>query len=174
VSAADQRKARWAAKKATADQSQAPSAVTRVTGLVDQLVANGEFEAYTYTREQLEYELEKRKNLRAFATETTSSSTSNADKEFDMFAEKIDDGKNTNKATTSKDSNVDSKIAGGVQWEFKWENTDSAKIHGPVSSEQMQEWAETGYFKEGVWVHKVGDPNAQFYTSRRIDFDLYT
>jgi hypothetical protein len=39
---------------------------------------------------------------------------------------------------SSSSSNNDSKIAGGVQWEFKWENKDDAKIHGPVSSEQMQ------------------------------------
>jgi hypothetical protein len=43
----------------------------------------------------------------------------------------------TSKASSSS-SNHDSKIAGGVQWEFKWENKDDAKIHGPVSSEQMQ------------------------------------
>ena len=30
------------------------------------------------------------------------------------------------------------------------------------------------YFPEGVWVRKTNTPSAQFYHSRRIDFDLYT
>lgn len=29
------------------------------------------------------------------------------------------------------------------------------------------------YFPDGVWVKKVDVPNAQFYNSKRIDFDLY-
>lgn len=38
----------------------------------------------------------------------------------------------------------------------------------------MAEWQDSGYFKEGILCRKVGDPNAQFYSSARIDFDIYT
>ena len=67
---------------------------------------------------------------------------------------------------------VSSKGEGGVKWEFKWEDTDDAELHGPFTSQEMLDWSEDGYFKEGVFVRKV-DSNAQFYSSRRIDFDLY-
>ena len=29
-----------------------------------------------------------------------------------------------------------------VMWEYKWENSDEAKIHGPFTSTQMSEWVE--------------------------------
>jgi len=37
----------------------------------------------------------------------------------------------------------------------------------------MLEWTEEGFFDDGVLVRKVG-ATGQFYSSRRIDFDLYT
>ena len=30
------------------------------------------------------------------------------------------------------------------------------------------------YFSDGVWVRRTDNPNAPFYSSVRIDFDLYT
>lgn len=60
-----------------------------------------------------------------------------------------------------------------VMWEYKWEDKDDAEIHGPYSSSEMFKWSEDGYFKAGVFCRKAGTQN-QFYSSRRIDFDLYT
>lgn len=60
-----------------------------------------------------------------------------------------------------------------VQWEYKWENTDQAEVHGPFPSSSMHEWVEEGKFPQGVFVRKVGS-GSDFYTSKRIDFDLYT
>lgn len=31
-----------------------------------------------------------------------------------------------------------------VMWEYKWEEGEEAEIHGPFSSQQMAEWAESG------------------------------
>lgn len=59
-----------------------------------------------------------------------------------------------------------------MQWEFKWENDEKAEIHGPHSSSEMQNWVSQGYFESGVWVRRVGQ-QGDFYTSRRIDFELY-
>lgn len=58
-----------------------------------------------------------------------------------------------------------------VSWEFKWK-ADDTDTHGPYSSEQMQKWVDEGYFKDGVMVRKTGT-DSQFYTSNRVDFDLY-
>lgn len=64
-------------------------------------------------------------------------------------------------------------LSDAVRWEFKWENKADVKTYGPYSSEQMQEWVSQDYFKDGVFVRKVGK-DQQFHTSKRIDFDLYT
>ena len=29
-----------------------------------------------------------------------------------------------------------------VMWEYKWENKEEAKVHGPFTSTQMSEWVE--------------------------------
>jgi CD2 antigen cytoplasmic tail-binding protein 2 len=57
-------------------------------------------------------------------------------------------------------------------WEFKWENKDEAESYGPHSSSAMKDWVDAGYFKEGVFVRKYKQ-DGPFYTSNRIDFDLY-
>lgn len=59
-----------------------------------------------------------------------------------------------------------------VMWVYKWQKADD-DIHGPFSSAQMQEWVDKDYFKDGVWVQKVGEGNRDFYNSKRIDFSLY-
>ena len=58
-------------------------------------------------------------------------------------------------------------------WEYKWKNTDTDAIHGPYSSEQMHDWVQQDFFKDGVFVRKAGVIDAPFYTSKRVDFDLY-
>lgn len=55
-------------------------------------------------------------------------------------------------------------------WEYK-EKEGSKEINGPYSTEQMAKWSESGKFKSGVLVRKCG--SEQFYTSNRIDFELY-
>lgn len=60
-----------------------------------------------------------------------------------------------------------------VQWEYKWENSDNAEILGPFTSSDMQQWVDEDKFPQGVFVRKVGS-DQDFYTSRRIDFELYT
>ena len=62
----------------------------------------------------------------------------------------------------------------GVCWEYKWDQKEDSKIHGPFSSEEMAEWVEDNYFPEGVFVRKAGVLEAAFYSSKRVDFELYT
>lgn len=45
-----------------------------------------------------------------------------------------------NESTTSVPSS--SSVLDEVLWEYKWENNDQAKMHGPFTSTQMSEWVE--------------------------------
>lgn len=59
-------------------------------------------------------------------------------------------------------------------WEYKWEGKNDAEIHGPFTSLQMLEWTNENYFPDGVYVRKTSSaPDGVFYSSRRIDFELY-
>lgn len=60
-----------------------------------------------------------------------------------------------------------------VKWELRWEDKEDAEIHGPFTSEKMLQWQESGYFSKGGFVRKTTDPGQTWYTTRRIDFDLY-
>lgn len=58
-----------------------------------------------------------------------------------------------------------------MQWEYK-KTLDDEKTEGPYSTEQMNKYMQEDHFKEPVWVRKVGT-DSEFYSSRRIDFELY-
>ena len=58
-----------------------------------------------------------------------------------------------------------------VRWEYKWKEDDE-EIHGPFTSSEMQQWVEDDYFPDGVLCRKAG-ATGQFYSSRRVDFELY-
>lgn len=77
-------------------------------------------------------------------------------------------GPSNSTGATNNDSPIKEKI---LMWEFKW-NQDVKEIQGPFTTEQMLKWSMEGHFKTGVWVRKCGE-DSTFYTSNRIDFDLY-
>ena len=74
--------------------------------------------------------------------------------------------------SAAKDEGENTNSSDEIRWEYKLENTDDAKIHGPFSSSSMQQWVDEDKFPEGVFVRKAGT-GSEFYTSKRIDFDLY-
>ena len=126
--------------------------MTKLTGLADAVLSrSGNMEIYEETYEKISYLLKQ--------TE---------DDALDMFADELD-GKPKEEIETEKtviDFNEE------VHWEFKWENTDSAEIHGPHSSSEMLKWQENSFFAKGVYVRKVGG-SKDFTDGKRIDFDLY-
>ncbi|XP_071503267.1 CD2 antigen cytoplasmic tail-binding protein 2 homolog [Diadema antillarum] len=137
----------------------------KLTDLVDELVARGHFDMYQYTYEKIHHILKQDEEAKAAKKEA----------EFDMFAEEVDDKKlttNTSKADETNGADKGELDPDLVYWEYKWENTDDAEIYGPYQSQQMQDWSEQDYFKDGIWVRKVGS-GQNFYSSRRIDFSLY-
>lgn len=58
-------------------------------------------------------------------------------------------------------------------WEFKWEDKEDAKVYGPFPTSQMLQWVNDKYFENGVYVRQCNKSDAKFYSSKRIDFDLY-
>uniref|UniRef100_A0A336MRW1 CSON005708 protein n=1 Tax=Culicoides sonorensis TaxID=179676 RepID=A0A336MRW1_CULSO len=106
--------------------------------------------------------------------------------DLDMYADDFDTKEQeklvSGEPSTSKDqagsSNQDTEQESGKDdiqmWEYKISLTDE-KIHGPFNSEQMQKFVDEGKFKEPVFVRKIekGSDDKQFYTSSRIDFELY-
>jgi CD2 antigen cytoplasmic tail-binding protein 2 len=195
LSAAEERKRRWAAKKA-GSAVQLPGSDTQIetlTGLADKLVSNGEFEAYQFTYEKIKFLLD---GVEERATKLIVA----ADKDLDMFAESTDAANATpigpearsSSASQSTDTKrllqglVEYKIQNGfsaepmdqlsvqVQWEYKWSMDEGANVVGPISTELMIEQQSSGFFKAGAWARKFGALDAPFYSTRRIDFDLYT
>lgn len=76
-----------------------------------------------------------------------------------------------NEAEKMEINNDTSKKGEEQMWEFKWNQKDN-KIEGPYDTKQMLKWTQEGRFKDGVYVRKTGE-NGNFYSSHRIDFDLY-
>ncbi|CAF0981555.1 unnamed protein product [Didymodactylos carnosus] len=135
-----------------------------LTGLADQFVSDGQPDIYQETFERLKMKFDR-------STINNVTTTSSNNPSFDMYG----DGDPTSLAASSTDSSsANNDNAATVMWEYKFENTSHAKIHGPFSSEQMVRQTNMGKFdehKNSVWCRRVG--TEQFYGLQRIDFDLY-
>ncbi|OQV16184.1 putative CD2 antigen cytoplasmic tail-binding protein 2 [Hypsibius exemplaris] len=130
-----------------------------LTAAADAILGKGNLEIYQETFEKIQHKLSKDDaRLKGLAV----------DAEADIFGEDFDAKKVSQpKADEEEDS------ANQTLWEYKWENTETADIHGPYSSEQMIDWVQQDFFKDGVFVRKAGVVDAPFYTSKRVDFELY-
>jgi len=192
---------RWKRKKAgiTEDpaEKEAKEAMLKLTGMADSILTrSGNMEVYDETFESITFRIEAEDKKTSKKTEIPENV--DEDDALDMFGDSFDDkpkgsgpsnGNGSTESETSTTSqtkgggtNVDSKpetsepainLDNEVMWEFKWTKEEDAEMQGPFSSTKMLEWAESGYFKEGVWCRKAGT-TADFSSSKRIDFDLYT
>lgn len=135
--------------------------VTKLTELANKLLtATGNMDVYQETFEQITKKVNKNK-------------LSN-DIEMDMYADDFvekEKSKLEEPGTSTENVEEEEEKSNDITWEFKWNENDE-KIHGPHSTQQMQHWVEEGYFKDGVWCRKVGQEGS-FYTSKRIDFEIY-
>lgn len=161
-----------AGTSATTSSSVALGQVAKLTELVDSLVSNGEFDTYQYTLERVRVRItemdkeEKRQNVAA-------------DKDLDMFgddsAAAVSTAAVTNSATTpnAESSSLDQPL----KWEYKMSQDEGAKIHGPVDTDEMIRLQNEGRFDDGCWARKCdgssGPGDGQFYSVKRIDFELY-
>ncbi|XP_035614803.2 CD2 antigen cytoplasmic tail-binding protein 2 [Oncorhynchus keta] len=141
----------------------------RLTALADRLVGSGVFEIYQQTYEKLAYTLKGKSQQQSVGR---SLNGEEEEDELDMFADKIDE-KHSVKAP-DKDDQDDETVSDEVMWEYKWDTEENSELYGPFSSQQMQGWVDEGYFKDGVYCRRIEQGSAQFYNSKRLDFDLYT
>nr|XP_005888877.1 PREDICTED: CD2 antigen cytoplasmic tail-binding protein 2 [Bos mutus]XP_014338132.1 PREDICTED: CD2 antigen cytoplasmic tail-binding protein 2 [Bos mutus] len=146
-----------------------PQRLDRLSGLADQMVAQGNLGVYQETRERLAM------RLKGLACQTQGPRDPTPPPSLDMFAEEVAEGE-LQTPTPAQREEVESPgdCLADVMWEYKWENTGDAELYGPFTSTQMQTWVNEGYFPDGVYCRKLDPPGGQFYNSKRIDFDLYT
>uniref|UniRef100_A0A0R3RVR3 GYF domain-containing protein n=1 Tax=Elaeophora elaphi TaxID=1147741 RepID=A0A0R3RVR3_9BILA len=155
LSAAEERRKRWAAKKAGKEYVNDKNfAVKELTGLTDTLVSNGEMEAYQYTLEKVQYMIQE---LQSKAVDV-----------LDMFS---DEAPTCSTRGENKQTDGAARSASSVIWEYKLSNDEDAEIFGPVSSEQMMKLQGEGKFENGGWARKKGMQT--FYTIARLDFEIY-
>lgn len=154
---------RWKRKKAgIVDES--GKTVTRITELANQILTKERnMDIYQETYEKINSIIAKDK-------------AKNDDAQLDMYADDFDEKEkltidNKNQDDDKNNTDDDGKSE-EVKWEFKWSQDNDAEISGPHSTEQMNKWSTEGHFKSGVWVRKHGE-DSQFYSSNRIDFELY-
>lgn len=169
---------RWKMKKQGVVDENA-ELVTRMTGFCDEILTRtGNMNVYEETFESIE---QKIKELEV--KEARSNPQIVKEDDLDMYADDFDTKEQAklgeNEAGPSQMSSMteekDTKDEHGVQmWEYKV-TLDDEKIHGPFTSEQMQKFVDEGKFKEPVFVRKIeeGSSEKQFYSSARIDFELY-
>ncbi|XP_064843738.1 CD2 antigen cytoplasmic tail-binding protein 2-like [Oncorhynchus masou masou] len=141
----------------------------RLTALADRLVGSGVFEIYQQTYEKLAYTLKGKSQQQSVGRCLNGEEEED---ELDMFADKIDE-KHSVKAPDKEDQD-DETVSDEVMWEYKWDTEENSELYGPFSSQQMQGWVDEGYFKDGVYCRRIEQGSAQFYNSKRLDFDLYT
>jgi len=141
----------------------------RLTALADRLVASGMFGIYQQTYEKLAYLLKSRSSKKSAAGKKAGGGEEQD--ELDMFGEDFDEKHGDGE---DKEDDDDVKVSEEVMWEYKWENEDKSEIYGPFTSQQMQGWVDEGYFSSGVYCRRLDQEGSQFYSSKRLDFELYT
>lgn len=132
--------------------------VTDLTELANKLLTTGNMDIYQETYENIKIIIEKHENKSKPPT-------------LDMYADdfEVSEKKKLNNEGQEGSSKTDTPTE--LKWFFKWDqNKDD--IEGPFDTMQMYKWSKDGYFKSGVWVRKNNE-DTNFYSSNRIDFELY-
>ncbi|XP_065355902.1 CD2 antigen cytoplasmic tail-binding protein 2 homolog [Calliphora vicina] len=142
--------------------------ITKLTELANEILTKtGNMDIYQATFESLK---EKVNSIPSTSKDGVKLTDTSFDMYSDDFNKKEKDQLNKNNESVEKEATVES-TSKELLWEFKWKEKDT-KLHGPFHTKQMLKWSKDGYFKTGVYVRKVGELT-NFYTSNRIDFDLY-
>ncbi|XP_055692213.1 CD2 antigen cytoplasmic tail-binding protein 2 homolog [Lutzomyia longipalpis] len=158
---------RWRRKKAGI-VDEASGIITTFTELTNNILTQtGNMNIYEETYEFIEGRIRK-------------ASVPAPDDALDMYADDFDakeksklGGANvTEQPTENKDDKAEEEEHPKLMWEFKWTQNDT-ELQGPYTTEQMHKMSVDGRFKSGVFVKKIGEGEGNFYSSNRIDFDLY-
>jgi CD2 antigen cytoplasmic tail-binding protein 2 len=136
--------------------------ITKLTELSNEILTRtGNMDIYEETYEQIQKKIS--------AADKKNEDTSN----LDMYADDFDDKEKEKFGSTSGtlDTTEEEKKE-PLMWEYKI-NSDDVEIHGPFDTEQMQKWVQEKHFKKEIYVRKCGIVDDRFYSSHRIDFELY-
>ncbi|OTF78285.1 CD2 antigen cytoplasmic tail-binding protein 2-like protein, partial [Euroglyphus maynei] len=145
---------------ANQQSTEAKEKMMKLISIADQILQTGDMDIYERTYEQFKLQLNKFNDAESIRKQSS-------DINDDMFSDDFDDKKaSSSKMMTSAD---ESKTC----WEYRWEDKDDAQIYGPYTSEDMLNWTNQGYFDQGVFVRRTDSTDARFYSSKRIDFELY-
>lgn len=165
---------RWKMKKqGIVDESS--ENITKITGIVNEILTKtGNMNVYELTYEQIENKIKEMSDK--------VNACSSKDTELDMYADDFDvkeqtklkdPAEITGKTVTFSSETATKEIVDDepqLMWEYKITQDDDT-ILGPFTTEQMAKKVDDGDFKSSVFVRKVGED--RFYSSARIDFDLY-
>jgi hypothetical protein len=126
-----------------------------MSGLADQFVSNGDPDIYQETYERLKSKFDR------LQPSTTSKSTTNS--EFDMYGD----------SDVSSSINKPTDASPAVLWEYTINENLPENLQGPFTTEQMIRLTNTEgkIDKDKTRCRRVG--TEQFYSIKRIDFDLY-
>lgn len=151
---------------------EASETITKITGLVNEILTKtGNMSVYELTYEQIQ--------LKVKDSSDKAEAGSSKEPELDMYADDFDEkeklktqlkdpsGKSVTFAKPEDKTDEEPKL----MWEYKMTQNEDDEILGPFTTEQMSKKADDGDFKESVFVRKVGEE--RFYSSARIDFELY-
>ncbi|XP_048514868.1 CD2 antigen cytoplasmic tail-binding protein 2 homolog isoform X2 [Athalia rosae] len=172
---------RWKKKKekqAGVETNENADKIIQLTEFANELLTRtGNMDIYQESYEQIKKKIE---------LSGKQSHPSKQEAELDMYSDdfdvqekaKIDDHTSTDMVGTEKPKEGETTETNTgiendeVTWELKWSQNETAEVHGPHTTEQMQAWAKEGYFKSGAWVRRTGQ-QGQFYSAARVDFELY-
>lgn len=144
--------------------------ITKITGIVNEILTKtGNMNVYETTFEQIKLKIKNVIDKNAAG--------SSKDVELDMYADDFDVKEKQKKDPSDKSvsfkkpEDPPEPDESSLMWEYKLTQNEGEVVHGPFTTEQMSKKVENGDFKENVFVRKIGDE--RFYSSARIDFDLY-
>lgn len=130
--------------------------VTDLTELANNLLTKtGNMDIYQETYENIKNIIDKHENKSKAPL-------------LDMYS---DDFEVSEQNKLKSESSTKESTSNELQWYFKWDQ-NKEEIEGPFDTQQMLKWSKEGYFKTGVWVRKNNE-DTNFYSSNRIDFELY-
>ncbi|CAI5445485.1 unnamed protein product [Caenorhabditis angaria] len=154
LSAAEERKLRWAAKKAgkSLEETDGQKETTKLSGLADELISAGFMDAYEWHKEKIAFLLQKMTNT--------------AVDDLDMFSDEPAVATSSTSATNQNDLDDE------VKWEYKENDEPNTPIQGPFTSSQMADRQSKGELSQKGVAKRMNTPGS-FNPVSRIDFDLY-
>lgn len=138
--------------------------ISQLTELANEILSKtGNMDIYQETFESIKSKL----------ADLPGTSKSKAADDIDMYADDFESKESERSKAPAAAPTSSQSISSPPElaWEFKWSQNET-EVQGPFTTEKMLKWSKENYFKNGVYVRKCGE-DTNFYSSNRIDFDLY-